>query len=226
MPRLVTLLGAESTGKTDLAYALVRRLDRSGWVSPGGATVVEEYLREFCDRHGRTPRRDEQAGIAGEQTRRIQAALSRHEVVLADTTALMTAVYSEQVFGDRSLHAVAVDAHRRSDLTLVTALDLPWTPDGIQRDGPHVREPVDATLRAILADHAIAYSVVSGLGEARIESAWRSVARLVRPPARTEADTSRRPAGPWSWSWACDRCGDPDCERDDHPALRGDDRKR
>jgi nicotinamide riboside kinase len=224
MPLLVSLLGAESTGKTDLAHALVRRLDRSGWVSPGGATVVEEFLREFCDQSGRTPRRDEQAGIAAEQTRRIRTALSRHEVVLADTTALMTAVYSEHVFGDRSLYAEAAEAHRRSDLTLVTALDLPWTPDGIQRDGPHVREPVDAALRAALASHGIGYGVVSGHGEARIESAWRSLTRLVRPPARSAAERATRPTG--RWTWACERCGDPDCERDEHPALSGSDRKR
>ena len=62
-------------------------------------------LREFCDAHGRTPHRDEQAGIAAEQTARIAAAAARADVVVADTSAIMIAVYSEIVFGDTSLYA-------------------------------------------------------------------------------------------------------------------------
>ena len=57
---VIALLGAESTGKTVLAAALATAL-----TSPARRiAVVPEYLREFCDRHGRTPRRDEQAHIA------------------------------------------------------------------------------------------------------------------------------------------------------------------
>ena len=65
-----------------------------------GVAVVGEYLREFCDRERRTPRIDEQRGIAAEQARRIEAAAQRHDIVIADTSALMIAVYSDQVFGD------------------------------------------------------------------------------------------------------------------------------
>src|SRR5205085_8573038 len=136
----------ESTGKTTLAAELRESLAAEG----REAVVVGEYLREFCDSMQRTPRLDEQAHIAFEQTRRIAAAAATHDIVIADTTALMIAVYSDQVFGDRSLDAEAVEAHRRVDLTLLTALDLPWVADGHQRDGAHVREPVDARLRAAL----------------------------------------------------------------------------
>jgi nicotinamide riboside kinase len=224
MSLLISLLGAESTGKTDLAHALVRRLERSGWLAPGGALVVEEVLREFCDRHGRTPRREEQAAIAAEQTRRIRAAMARADVVVADTTALMTAVYSDFVFADRSLYAPAAMDHRDSALTLVTALDLPWQPDGLQRDGPHVRAPVDALLREALAVHGFSYGVVAGQGEARVEAAWLAVARLVRPPAAPREPNGRD--APKRWSRLCERCGDPDCERDSHPVLGGRDDRR
>lgn len=36
------------------------------------------------------------------------------------------------------------------DVTLLTATDLPWQADGAQPDGPHVRAPVDALVRAAL----------------------------------------------------------------------------
>ena len=74
----------------------------------------------------------------------------RGDAVPADTTALMIGVYSDWVFGDTSLYAAAEEAHRRVDLTLLTALDLPWQADGHQRDGAHVRAPIDALVRAAL----------------------------------------------------------------------------
>jgi nicotinamide riboside kinase len=197
---VIAIVGAESTGKTQLARSLGQALaqpDRR-------VAVVPEYLREFCDAHGRTPRVDEQTTIALEQTRRIDAAATSHDLVVADTTALMTAVYSEKVFEDASLYAQALSAHTRSQLTLLTALDLPWQADGLQRDGPQVREPVDRLVRSALTRARLDFCVVSGTGPTRLENALASVLRALQPPPR---DSSLR------WQWVCERCGDADCER-------------
>ena len=194
------LLGAESTGKTQLSEALRDALAAEG----RDAVVVAEYLREFCMREGRTPRRNEQQGIAAEQTLRIARAASRHDIVLADTTALMIAVYSDQIFDDSSLYAEAESAQRRCHATLLTALDLPWRADGLQRDGPHVREPVDARVRAALRRSGVAFSVVSGSGAERLSNALIVLRRALDPPA----DDARSPR----WRWTCERCGDAACE--------------
>jgi nicotinamide riboside kinase len=201
---VIALLGAESTGKTTLARALHEALD------DGTRTVacVSEYLREFCDAHGRTPRCEEQRHIADTQTRRIAEAASAHDIVIADTTALTIAVYSELFFGDTSLYAAAEAEHALCDLTLLNALDLPWQADGLQRDGPHLREPVDALLRAALMRAELAYSVVSGLGTGRLENALACVQRAMNPP-----NPNTR------WQWVCERCGDGACER--HRLPRG-----
>ncbi|MEO8059958.1 MAG: ATP-binding protein [Burkholderiales bacterium] len=204
MPKafVIALLGAESTGKTVLAAALANAL-----ATPARrVAVVAEYLREFCDQHGRTPRPQEQAHIAAEQTRRIDAASQDHDIVIADTTAVMIAVYSEHVFGDTALYAEALAAHARCDMTLLTALDLPWQADGLQRDGPHVREPVDAAVRRALNGAGLGYSVISGSGTARLEAALACVERALAPPP---ADTGPTPR----WHWHCERCGDTACER-------------
>ncbi len=47
--------------------------------------------------------------------------------------------------------------------------------DGLQRDGPHVREPVDALVRAALARAGVAYAVVHGRGPERLASAWTRI---------------------------------------------------
>jgi nicotinamide riboside kinase len=168
---VVALLGAESTGKTTLAAEIGAALAARG----AAVELVAEVLREFCDRHARTPRRDEQAAIAATQTARIAAAATRAEIVVADTTALMIAVYSDLVFADTSLYDEALAAQRRCDLTLVTALDLPWLADGLQRDGAHVRAPVDAKLRAALTRGGIAATTVAGTGPARVAAALAAI---------------------------------------------------
>ena len=178
---VVALLGAESTGKTTLAGEIGERLIACGET----AVVVSEYLREFCNAHGRTPFRAEQAAIAAEQSRRIDAAASGDAtVVIADTTALMIAVYSDHVFGDRSLYAAAEAMQRGIDLTLLTALDLPWQADGVQRDGEHVREPIDLLVRAALVHAGVPFMTIAGSGPSRAAAALAAIdARRCRPAA-------------------------------------------
>ncbi len=168
---VVALLGAESTGKTTLAAEIGTALAARG----RRVTVVGEALREFCDRNSRTPRRDEQAAIASAQSARIDAAAMRTAIVVADTSALMIAVYSDFVFADPSLYPSALAAQRRCDLTLVTELDLPWRADGLQREGEHVRAPVDALVRSALAGAGIAFTTIVGVGGGRVEAALRAI---------------------------------------------------
>lgn len=171
-PFVIAILGAESTGKTQLAQALATGLRDSPALR---VTWVPEWLRAWCDRQRRTPQAHEQLAIAREQTRLIEEACTSHDVVVCDTTAVMTAVYSQLLFNDRSLDGLAVRAHRRVDLTLLTALDLPWQADGHQRDGPHVREPVDAAIRELLHANQLDWSAVCGTGPLRAASAVQVV---------------------------------------------------
>ncbi len=206
--RIIAVLGAESTGKTTLAQALTAQLLAQG----RDAVMVPELLRHFCEEQGRTPRADEQAQLAVAQTAAIAQAASVHAWVVADTTSLMTAVYSEIVFGDRGLYPMALAAHAQTSLTLLTALDVPWVADGLQRDGPHVREPVDGLVRQALTQAQLPYVCIGGLGNARVQQAWSAIEHHWRE--RSEDDTSRP-----RWRWVCDKCDDGDCEQHLLPTL-------
>ena len=211
---VIAVVGAESTGKTTLAATLAARIAQDTGLA---CTAVDEHLRQWCEREQRTPRRDEQPAIAQAQQARMAQAAASHDVVVADTTALMTAVYSRLIFGDDALDAWAAQAHRASvQLTLLTALDLPWVPDGLQRDGPHVRGPVDTALRDLMTRHGIGWSLVSGQGDARLERALDAAAPLLRERARPGSGLftrlAERDAAQAGWQWVCEKCDAPECE--------------
>jgi hypothetical protein len=133
----------------------------------------------------------------------------------------MTAVYSSLLFDDDSLVPIAVAGHRRIDLTLLTALDLPWIADGHQRDGPHVREPVDRALRRLMLIQGLGWSVVAGLGAARLacalDAATPLLVRRAAPGAGVFTRLAAREAAQPAWQWVCEKCDVPDCE---HASIR------
>lgn len=191
----IAVLGAESTGKTGLTRALAAHFRAAG----RGVTLVPEVLREWCEATGRVPVATEQLAIAQEQARRADAATT--EVLITDTGPLMIAVYSDMLFNDPSLYAMALAHQRTYDATLVTGIDLPWVADGL-RDGPHAQEPVDRLLRAALARARIDYKVIYGSGPERLRNALMAIDARINPRQQKSSNQT----------WSCDKCSDPECE--------------
>ncbi|MDP2371205.1 AAA family ATPase [Rhodoferax sp.] len=198
----IAIVGAESTGKTRLALELTTHFQANGQ----NTQMIEEFLREWCEREQRTPQACEQRLIAQEQARRINAcANAPGTYTVADTTPLMIAVYSDLLFGDLSLYAFALQHQRDYDLTLLTGLDLPWVADGLQRDGPHVRPGVDRLVRRALNQAGIAYHVVHGQGGERL-------ARALSVIEHAGLQHSPRRSAPGEWTWTCAHCDSALCE--------------
>ena len=195
----IAILGAECTGKTQLALTLVQALH-----ARGSASMVPEVLREWCAQHARTPQSHEQRAIAQAQALHVQSA-APVDFLIADTSAPMPAVYSDLLFHDASLYSFALEQHRCYDLTLLTGLDLAWEPEGVQRDGPHSQAPVDARLRQVLDTHAIAYAVVYGVGPERTQCALQAIDQHLQVPRQ---GSQTEPA----WQWTCEKCSDAVCE--------------
>ncbi|MBT9465369.1 ATP-binding protein [Hydrogenophaga sp.] len=202
----VALLGGESSGKTTLGLAITDHLNSLGVPT----TLVPEHLRAWCEHEGRAPLAHEQAGIAEEQTRWIEAAANgTAQVIVADTTALVVSAYSERVFNDTSLHGPSLAQQGRIQLTLLMGLDLPWRADGLFREGPAARAGIDTVLRRELQAAGIPFQTVYGPAAARLQHALRAVGVLLGRPLvardpQLEAGTGR---------WTCENCSDPECER-------------
>jgi len=168
--RRIAMLGAESSGKSTLCEALARR---------HGTIWVPEYLREFVDSMGRVPFEQDQFGIARSQLEREdEAALRARDYLFCDTTPLMTLLYSRVYWGrvDAQLEALA----RRHDyaLTVVTAPDTPWMPDGLQRESEAVRDQVHGLVLAELEARGIPYLLVRGELPQRLRQVESALASL------------------------------------------------
>lgn len=144
-PERIGLIGGEGSGKTTLAVALAGCLP---------ACVVDESLRAFVDREGRTPRLDEQDALMRAQAAREDeaAAACPHDWLVADPAPLMTAVYSLLYFGDDALVEPAVRQAHGYALVVWCRPDIPWAPDGRQRDGPGHRDAADAIIGRLVRE--------------------------------------------------------------------------
>ena len=169
--RRLGLVGGECTGKSTLALALNAAL---------GGCLVEEVLREFVNTRGRPPTSDEQAGIMRTQQHREDriARACPSGIVIADPAVLMTAIYSITYFDDDSLVDAAVASTANYDLLIWCGIDVPWEPDGPQRDGPEYRLREHEIVGRIVAERllptGIAVLPVTGPLDQRLEAARRA----------------------------------------------------
>lgn len=166
--QLVTVLGAESTGKTTLAKALAERLDepyveeagRTLWEERGGDLPLADYV-EIVERH-----------LALEE-----AAIPRaRRFVFVDTNALTTQYYA-YVFHRACPPAVAAAADRcrqRYAHTVVCDPDIPFDADG-WRAASDAQRFMDGAVRNDLAVRGIPYTSVGGTLEARLATVLRAI---------------------------------------------------
>jgi nicotinamide riboside kinase len=127
------------------------------------------------------PREDDQIAIARTQREREHALAGDARVgdfLFVDTTPLMTAVYSRIYWGRVPADLLALEAAHDYAWTLVAAPDLPWVPDGLQRESEAVRQRVHAQLVAVLDERRIPFTLLTGELEERV----RQVEDLIGPP--------------------------------------------
>lgn len=134
LARHVVVVGAESTGKSTLAEALAKATG-SVWV-PEHARWYWEGRRHRLDQ---TWNSDEFLRIAQAQHRLEDdlARLSTNGLVIADTDALVTAVWHERYLGSSDPELDELAAANLPDLYLVCADDFDWVQDGTRESHEH-----------------------------------------------------------------------------------------
>ncbi len=178
LARRVVLVGAESTGKSTLAEALAQELG-TVWVPEHGRWYWEGR-RHLADQSWTT---DEFQRIAAAQGRLEDdlARGARSGVVIADTDALVTAVWHERYLGVAARELDAVAAERTPDLYLVCAPDFDWVQDGTRESKAHRHTMHESVLDRATASGADVV-VLSGSHDARLSAALGRIRSLTNFP--------------------------------------------
>lgn len=168
----IGLLGAESSGKTTLAVALVSELNNRGIP----AVLVPEYLRTWCEQSGRLPTIEDQAEILRGQIAAEDTTARAHPdaVLVCDPAAITTPLYSQLYFG-KAIN-IETELLRRYQRLIWCNIDIDWSPDPL-RDSPVMRERMHDLITGYMPAwegiHGGLIPLVSGSVEERLRQAWQ-----------------------------------------------------
>jgi NadR type nicotinamide-nucleotide adenylyltransferase len=182
--RRVAVFGPESTGKSQLAARLAAHF---------AAPLVTEYAREFWDQHGgialgdiaaiarEQARREEEAAVRAEAA--ASAGASRPSLVICDTEALTTVLWSDLLYGTAP-DEVRRAAERRAKqyaLYLLLDTDVPFAVDP-QRCFPHAedRERCRRVWHGALERRGLPYVWIRGDWAERARAAIAAIEAMLR----------------------------------------------
>lgn len=169
-PLKICLFGPESTGKSTLAEKLAAHY---------AAPLCAEYAKGYIEEHGRTLGINDMGAIAAGQRRAERAAQDKAEggLLVCDTDALTTTVWSHWLFNDCPAWVEAMAAASDYDLYLLMDIDTVWVDDA-HRYLPDNRADFLARCEAVLQQHGRRYQKISGSWAQKFDAACRAVDAL------------------------------------------------
>ena len=177
----VVVTGSECTGKTTLAEALAERY---------GTARVPEYARRFVADKGAAPTRADVEAIArGQIALEDSLAADADRLLVQDTDLLSTVVYSRHYYGDCPDWVEEASRARAGDLYLLAGSDVPWAPDGDQRDRGDRREEMQELFRRELIGRGLAFVEIHGSPAERLAAAIGAIDRLLAHSGRASRHT-------------------------------------
>lgn len=163
----IVVTGSECTGKTTLAEALSKHY---------GTVVVPELARIFVEEQGRAPELTDVETIAqGQLDLEKRLTPEAKGILILDTDLLSSVVYSRHYYGDCPVWVEKRLLEGPGDLYLLCDIDVPWSPDGAQRDRGDRRESMQDLFRTALADRGLEFVEIRGSLSDRVDRAIRAI---------------------------------------------------
>lgn len=166
--RIVCLHGPESTGKTTLARALATHFS---------AVMVPEFGRLYCEIFGNDCDLEDLRAIRhGHDLLASAGRRKAGSLLILDTDAVMTAVWSDILLGSRTSDLDTVND--AADFYLLCDIDLPFKPDAIRYfPQQSARQFMFEKTKAELESRHLPFVIVRGSGEARLAAAITAITR-------------------------------------------------
>lgn len=166
MIKRVSIIGPESTGKSEMAQQLAQHF-QTEW--------VPEYARFYLDRLERAYDQADLLEIAkGQMSWEDDKAEYANEYLFCDTDLMVMKVWSNHKYGTTDEWIERELKSRRYDLYLLGNIDLIWRPDP-QREHPKMRKHFFDIYENYLKDHDLPYVLVSGYEGERKKCAVEAV---------------------------------------------------
>ena len=173
MTQIVSIVGPESCGKTELARVLAERF---------GAPWVAEYAREYLAGRPDYDETDLEAIARGQLALEQGALNGAPSVLVLDTDMLVIRIWWQERFGRAPDWVEAELRAQPARSYLLTRPDLPWEPDPL-REAQFDRERLFELYRGALMERGTAFGIVSGTDGVRLQSALAALERQgIVPP--------------------------------------------
>jgi len=174
----VSVVGAESTGKTTLARELAEHY-KTVWVPEYGREYCENMQAAGLDLWTYQWRSEEFLEIARHQ-QELEDRLAREAncIIICDTDVLSTGVWHERYLRRPSPQVEALAASCRHGLYVLTDWDIPFVQDGL-RDGETIRQWMTRRFEEALVLRGLPMVKVSGSREQRLKQAIGEIDKLL-----------------------------------------------
>ncbi len=160
--RRIVFIGAECTGKTNIAQAIAERLEEP---------CSNEYVRQYVDQLDRPLNQSDLEPIARGQIRIEDEAYAKaSKYAFHDTNLLSSILYAEHYFDTHIAWVDELFQSRNYNHYFFCQPDIPWKADPGQRESPQEREKLHAQFESILTRFRIRYITLEGSLEQRINA--------------------------------------------------------
>ena len=171
--KIISITGPESSGKSEFAAYLARRLKNS--------ILCPEFARSYMEEHlpdGNYSKEDVKKMLAAQIDIWSDQELQSSDYLILDGDILIYAVWVDFVFGEKWGEIEDYLIHHRPHLTALCTPDIPWQPDPL-RSNPTDRDILFQKYKKIILERNIPFVEVSGDGEKRFESAFTLICRAL-----------------------------------------------
>ncbi len=163
----IVLIGAESTGKTELSEFLSGKYN---------TVSVPEYAREYIENLKRPYIYDDVEHIANKQIELENEYYQKADKILFyDTYLIITKIWFKLVFNKVPDWINKKIKNSNIDLFLLCNNDIPWIPDFVRENGGEMREELFEIYKEELNKLGFNYKIVKGKGDDRFTNAFKHV---------------------------------------------------